>query len=124
MIRRARGGDRARERPAARCCRERPDRTPARSDRAGLPRSQIRGWTDSHADDGERGRPTACDRERRGGRILFDPERAFSSDAYPSGGGGATATLVNYVRFARLLLNGGRTGRRAPASGGDNRGDD
>jgi CubicO group peptidase (beta-lactamase class C family) len=42
-----------------------------------------------------------------GGRILFDPERAFSSDAYPSGGGGATATLVNYVRFARLLLNGG-----------------
>src|SRR5690242_11489099 len=42
-----------------------------------------------------------------GGRILFDPERAFSAEAYPSGGGGATSTLVDYVRFARLLLNRG-----------------
>jgi CubicO group peptidase (beta-lactamase class C family) len=42
-----------------------------------------------------------------GGQILFDPERAFSAEAYPSGGGGATSTLVDYVRFARLLLNGG-----------------
>ena len=42
-----------------------------------------------------------------GGQILFDPERAFSPDAYPSGGGGAISTLVDYVRFARLLLNRG-----------------
>jgi CubicO group peptidase (beta-lactamase class C family) len=42
-----------------------------------------------------------------GGRIISDPERAFSATAYPSGGGGATATLGDYVRFARMLLNGG-----------------
>ncbi len=42
-----------------------------------------------------------------GGRIISDPERAFSATAYPSGGGGATATLGDYLRFARMLLNGG-----------------
>ena len=45
-----------------------------------------------------------------GGRILFDPERAFSPDAYPSGGSGATATLADYVRFALFLLNNGELG--------------
>jgi CubicO group peptidase (beta-lactamase class C family) len=42
-----------------------------------------------------------------GGRILSDPERAFSATAYPSGGSGATSTLGDYLRFARMLLNGG-----------------
>jgi CubicO group peptidase (beta-lactamase class C family) len=41
------------------------------------------------------------------GRIICDPERAFSLSAYPSGGSGATSTLGDYVRFARLLLNAG-----------------
>jgi CubicO group peptidase (beta-lactamase class C family) len=36
-----------------------------------------------------------------------DPERAFSPRAYNSGGAGATSTLGDYVRFTRMLLNGG-----------------
>ena len=42
-----------------------------------------------------------------GGTWTADPERAFSATAYPSGGAGATATIGDYARFARMLLNGG-----------------
>ncbi|HYZ33885.1 MAG TPA: serine hydrolase domain-containing protein [Crenalkalicoccus sp.] len=42
-----------------------------------------------------------------GGTWTADPERAFSSTAYPSGGAGATATIGDFARFARMLLNGG-----------------
>jgi CubicO group peptidase (beta-lactamase class C family) len=42
-----------------------------------------------------------------GGHIISDPERAFSATAYASGGGGATSTVADYARFARMLLNGG-----------------
>ena len=42
-----------------------------------------------------------------GGTWTADPERAFSAIAYPSGGAGATATIGDYARFARMLLNGG-----------------
>ena len=41
------------------------------------------------------------------GSWVSDPERAFSRTAYPSGGAGATASLGDYARFARMLLNGG-----------------
>ncbi len=41
------------------------------------------------------------------GTWVSDPERAFSRTAYPSGGAGATATLGDYARFTRMLLNGG-----------------
>jgi CubicO group peptidase (beta-lactamase class C family) len=36
-----------------------------------------------------------------------EPARAFSQVAYPSGGAGATATIGDYARFARMLLNDG-----------------
>ena len=42
-----------------------------------------------------------------GGTWTADPNRAFSDRAYPSGGAGATATIGDYARFARMLLNGG-----------------
>lgn len=42
-----------------------------------------------------------------GGTWTADPNRAFSNTAYPSGGAGATATIGDYARFARMLLNGG-----------------
>jgi len=42
-----------------------------------------------------------------GGTWMADPARAFSATAYPSGGAGATATIGDYARFARMLLNGG-----------------
>ncbi|WP_158537086.1 serine hydrolase domain-containing protein [Humitalea rosea] len=42
-----------------------------------------------------------------GGSWTADPERAFSTTAYPSGGAGATATIGDYARFARMLLNNG-----------------
>lgn len=42
-----------------------------------------------------------------GGTWTADPDRAFSNTAYPSGGAGATATIGDYARFARMLLNGG-----------------
>jgi CubicO group peptidase (beta-lactamase class C family) len=41
------------------------------------------------------------------GTWVSDPERAFSRTAYPSGGAGATASLGDYARFTRMLLNGG-----------------
>ncbi|SDC30798.1 serine hydrolase domain-containing protein [Belnapia rosea] len=41
------------------------------------------------------------------GTWVSDPERAFSRTAYPSGGAGATATIGDYARFTRMLLNGG-----------------
>ncbi|WP_431282158.1 serine hydrolase domain-containing protein [Humitalea sp. 24SJ18S-53] len=41
------------------------------------------------------------------GTWTADPERAFSATAYPSGGAGATATIGDYARFARMLLNEG-----------------
>jgi CubicO group peptidase (beta-lactamase class C family) len=41
------------------------------------------------------------------GTWVSDPERAFSRIAYPSGGAGATATIGDYARFTRMLLNGG-----------------
>jgi CubicO group peptidase (beta-lactamase class C family) len=41
------------------------------------------------------------------GTWTADPERAYSQAAYPSGGAGATATIGDYARFARMLLNGG-----------------
>ncbi|UFN46996.1 beta-lactamase family protein [Roseomonas sp. OT10] len=42
-----------------------------------------------------------------GGTWTADPNRAFSDRAYPSGGAGATATIGDYARFTRMLLNGG-----------------
>jgi len=42
-----------------------------------------------------------------GGVWVANPERAFSRIAYPSGGAGATASIGDYARFARMLLNGG-----------------
>jgi CubicO group peptidase (beta-lactamase class C family) len=42
-----------------------------------------------------------------GGRWTADPNRAFSDAAYPSGGAGASSTIADYARFARMLLNGG-----------------
>ncbi|MBI0433189.1 serine hydrolase [Roseomonas sp. KE0001] len=42
-----------------------------------------------------------------GGTWTADPNRAFSAAAYPSGGAGATATIGDYGRFARMLLRGG-----------------
>lgn len=41
------------------------------------------------------------------GTWVADPERAFSRSAYPSGGAGATASIGDYARFTRMLLNGG-----------------
>ncbi|KAA2214204.1 serine hydrolase domain-containing protein [Teichococcus oryzae] len=48
-----------------------------------------------------------------GGYWMGDPIRAFSDGAYPSGGAGASSTIGDYARFARMLLNGGELdGRR------------
>lgn len=41
------------------------------------------------------------------GSWTADPDRAFSATAYPSGGAGATATIGDYARFARMLLGNG-----------------
>jgi CubicO group peptidase (beta-lactamase class C family) len=57
-----------------------------------------------------------------GGRILFDPERVFSQDAYPSGGGGATSTLVRPL--CPSPAQPWRTGRNTPASRRDGCGDE
>ena len=84
----------ARERPAARYFRERPG-SHTRSGLTALvfhvPKSEAgRIATPMMVKEGGRLRAIVSDEAVpfpvTGGRILFDPERAFSSDAYPSGG--------------------------------------
>lgn len=41
------------------------------------------------------------------GTALLDPERAFSTTAYPSGGAGMVGTIQDYARFLQMLLNKG-----------------
>jgi CubicO group peptidase (beta-lactamase class C family) len=41
------------------------------------------------------------------GTARLDAERAFSTTAYHSGGGGMSGNIADYARFAQMLLNGG-----------------
>ena len=52
-----------------------------------------------------------------GGGVVFDPARAYSASAFPSGGGGMVGTAPGYLRFLEVLRAGGAPvlARAAPA---------